>query len=77
MSFISQIDDIAEPAIGHAWRAGDGTVFAVVNLDGHRVGITFNSAADARRLAAVCTEAAGRMDALAAESAPAKEAGNG
>jgi len=59
----------------HTWADKDGTVWSVVDLGA--LDITFDSADDARAVAARCLRAADAMDALPAEGAPAKEAGNG
>jgi hypothetical protein len=66
MSYISSDSDVKEPRFGSVWRADRGVTCATVYLGGTAF-LSFDSPADARALAAVCTEAAEAMDRLAAE----------
>ena len=56
----------------HTWTDKDGTVWSVVDIGA--TDIAFDSANEARAVAARCLKAAEAMDALAAEGAPLKEA---
>ncbi len=69
MSFISHRTPLGEPRLSHVWRTENDGVRASVALNDFAE-IIFRSAADARAVAAACTEAAERMDALAAEGPP-------
>ncbi len=76
MSYVSTDSEIKGPRHGHAWQADDGGIHATVRLGEGSTFLSFDSAADARAVAAACTEAAEALDRLAAE--PAKgEAGDG
>jgi hypothetical protein len=72
---------LKEIAFDTAWRSkGTGTILAIVDLGSRDARLTFDSAADARRVAAECIKAAEAMERLAAEgsAAPAgKDAGDG
>ena len=66
MSYISSDSDLSRPRHQHAWRAEDGTIHATVRLgEGSSSALFFDSAADARAVAAACTEAAEALDRLA------------
>ena len=67
-SSISTDSDISEPRHSHSWRAKDGAIWATVRLGGAT--LCFDSAADARAVAAACTEAAEALDKLAEWSRP-------
>ncbi len=81
MSYISSSPDIGQARFtGHVWRAENGVVHATVELNdatGNRTYLAFDNPADARSLAAACTEAADAMDKFAPEAsaprAPEKE----
>lgn len=62
MSYICTETRISGPRLGHAWRDEHGSLYATVRLGGATV--TFESAADARAVAAACTEAAEALDRL-------------
>ena len=67
MSYISSDADLSGPRLQHAWRA-EGTIHASVRLSERSSStLYFDSAADARAVAAACTEAAEALDRLAAE----------
>ena len=71
MSRISTDADISEPRFAHAWRAESGSIHAAVYLSRRSSStLTFDSAADARALAAECIEAAEALDKLAEGGAP-------
>ncbi len=59
----------------HTWTDEAGTVWSVVDIGA--VGITFDSADEARAVAARCLKAADAMDALATEGPPVKEGTDG
>ena len=63
MSYICTDSNISGPRFGHAWRDEHGGIHATVRL-GQAV-MTFTSAAEARAVAAACTEAAEALDRLA------------
>jgi len=65
MSYISCDSDLSRPHLGYVWRAEDGSVHATVRLSGAT--LFFDSAQDARAVAAACAEAADAHDRLAAE----------
>ena len=67
MSFISIDSKMTESNLRHSWRNEDGTIHATVALG--ESSLYFDSAADARAVAAACTEAAEALDRLAAERA--------
>ncbi len=75
MSYVSVHGNLELSDREHIWTDKDGTVWSIVDLGA--VDIAFDSAGDARAVAARCVKAAEAMDALAAEGAPVKEAGNG
>ena len=64
MSFASIDSDVLNPRFGRAWRDGRA-VHSTVKLGGTT--LYFDSAADARAVAAACTEAAEAHDRLSAE----------
>jgi hypothetical protein len=70
VSYISTEGALSRPRLGHAWRDGHG-IYATVRLDGAT--LCFDGAADARAVAAACTEAAEALEQLAAT----KETGDG
>ena len=59
---------VSAPRHDHVWRDTiDGGIHATVSLNDYRTAsLSFDSAADARAVAAACTEAAEAMDRLAA-----------
>ncbi len=63
MSFISTDSKITESRSRHAWRNDDGSIHTTVALGTST--LYFDSAEDARALAAACTEAAEALDRLA------------
>jgi hypothetical protein len=71
MSYIDAVSVISSPVLGNVWRAEDGGVHATVRLSGAT--LFFDSAQDARDVAAACAKAAEAHDRLAAEGA---ETGN-
>jgi hypothetical protein len=73
VSFASIDTKIAEPRYRRAWRNDDGTIHATVALGEST--LYFDSADDARAVAAACTEAAGALDRLAAEASPPSAGG--
>ena len=68
MSFASIDSDVSDPRFGQAWRDPDGRVHSTVKLGGSS--LYFDSAADARAVAAACTEAAEALDRLAGGGQP-------
>ena len=64
-SYISTDSDIKNPRFGSAWRADRGVICATVYLSPSSPFLSFDSPADARAVAAACTEAAEAMDRLA------------
>lgn len=71
MSYIASDVDISNPCYDHAWRAEGGNIHATVRLSDRLSTLFFDSAADARAVAAACTEAAEALDRLAAEATEA------
>ena len=69
MSYIGADADLSDPRFGNVWRDEiTGAVYGTVRLAaGSTITITFYSPADARAVAAACTETAEAMDRLAAE----------
>ena len=67
MSYISTDSDVEDPRTGPVWRSERGTIHGTVYLRDSHAYITFDSPADARDLAAACTEAAEAMERLEAE----------
>ena len=67
MSYISTDSDVEGPRFGSVWRADHGPICATVRLSpgGASTFLSFDSPADARAVAAACTEAAEAMDRLA------------
>jgi hypothetical protein len=63
MSFASIDSDVSNPRFGHAWRDPDGGLHSAVKLGDST--LYLDSAADARAIAAACTEAAEALDGLA------------
>jgi hypothetical protein len=63
VSYVSTEAGLSRPRLGHAWRDEHG-IYATVRLDGAT--LCFSSAADARAVAAACTEAAEAIEQLAA-----------
>lgn len=70
MSYISTDSNIEDPVSRHAWRADDGTIHATVRLGPGSTFLSFDSAADARAVAAACTEAAEAIDRITDGSQP-------
>jgi hypothetical protein len=79
-SYLSSHTDIADPKFtGHVWRDGEGAINATVDITpkraAHSCWLCFDDPADARAVAAACTEAADAMERLEAEGGtPAPEA---
>jgi len=70
MSAISVRGDVGRPEFDRAWRnEGTGGVLSMVSLAqrGRAAYLTFDSAADARAVAAECIKAAEAMERLEAE----------
>jgi hypothetical protein len=68
VSYISSDADLSGPRHQHAWRAEGGTIHATVRLSENNAStLYFDSAADARAVAAACIEAAEALDRLAEE----------
>ncbi len=66
MSYVSSGVEMGRAHFNHAWRDDVGGVHATVRLtDGIAATLFFDSAADARAVAAACTEAAEAIDRLA------------
>ena len=66
MSYVSSDVEMGQPRHNHAWRDKDGSVHATVRLtDGITATLYFDSAEDARAVAAACIEAAEALDRLA------------
>ena len=67
MSYISTDSEITGPRFGNVWRADRGEICATVRLSpgGASTFLSFDSPADARAVAAACTEAAEAMERLA------------
>lgn len=75
MSYISTDSNISGPRFRRAWRAENGSIYATVYLSEDSAStLFFDSAADARAVAAACTEAAEALDRLAAEGQEAGDA---
>ena len=71
MSSINISADMPEPRFGHAWRSDDGTIHAVIRFqDQTWPYLAFDDPAEARSLAAACTEAAEAMDRLTGGGQP-------
>jgi hypothetical protein len=68
---ISTGSPIGRPSHSHAWRDAEGQAHATVNLCDRALGATlyFDSAQDARDVAAACVQAAEALDRLTAEVA--------
>ena len=71
-SYLSSHADITDPRFtGHVWRDNDGKINATVDIapktGRHSCWLCFGDPADARAVAAACTEAAEAMERLAAE----------
>ena len=65
MTGINMCADMPEPKLGHVWRADDGTIHAVIRFQGQTWPyLAFDAPAEARALAAACTEAAEALDRL-------------
>ena len=81
MSYISTCDDTSDPRPARSWRAEDGTIHGIMRFGDRRWPyLVFDSAAEARAIAAAAIEIAEAMERLETESAalPAKgEGGNG
>jgi hypothetical protein len=66
VSYVSSDVEMGQPRHNHAWRGDGGGVHASVRLtDGIAATLFFDSAEDARAVAAACTEAAEALDRLA------------
>jgi hypothetical protein len=68
MSFVSSDSNLKAPHVRRTWRNDDGTGHTTVELS-PGTALYFDSPADARAVAAACTEAAEALDRLAAEEA--------
>ena len=67
-SYINTTTDLGEPSVIQVWRTDDGDrVCGAVDLGCGQM--VFRSPAHARKLAAVLTDCAAQMEALAAEAA--------
>ena len=75
MSYASVTAKIELTGRTHTWRDSEGVVCSVLDL-GFMTAI-LDSAEEARQVAARCLAIAEAIDAMAAEGAAAKEAGNG
>ena len=65
MSAITARTELREPRFSNAWRNDPtGTIMSIVELGGHDSHLTFDSAADARAVAAECIKAAEAMEQL-------------
>jgi hypothetical protein len=64
MSYLTTDTEVGDPRFGNAWRTDRGTPCASVHL-GKGAYLAFESAGDARAVAAACTEAAEAMERLA------------
>ena len=65
-SYITTLADLGEPSVSQVWRTDDGErVCGAVDLGCGQM--VFRSPAHARKLAAVLTDCAAQMEALAAE----------
>ena len=67
MSYIRTDSDVEDPRTGPVWRSERGTIHGTVYLRVGHAYITFDDPADARGVAAACTESAEAMERLAAE----------
>ena len=63
MSFVSSDSNLKAPHLRRAWRNNDGSPHVTVEL-APSVALYFDSAADARAVAAACTEAAEALDRM-------------
>jgi hypothetical protein len=61
VSYVSTDSGLSRPRPGHVWRDEHG-IYATVRLDGAT--LCFDSAADARAVAAACSEAAEAIERL-------------
>jgi hypothetical protein len=77
VSYISSDADLSGPRAGRAWRADDGSVHVTVRLSEVSTStLFFDSADDARSVAAACTQAAEAWDRVAAETGKDSSDGN-
>jgi len=68
MSAITARTTLRQPKFSNAWRnEGTSTILSIVDLATHDAHLTFDSAADARAVAAECIKAAEAMERLEAE----------
>jgi hypothetical protein len=67
MSAITARTELRPPKFSNAWRHDTTqSILAIVELGGHDAHLTFDSAADARAVAAECIKAAEAMERLEA-----------
>ena len=65
MTTVTARTELGQPGFSNAWRNDEtGSVLAIVNLGERDAYLTFNSAADARAVAAECVRAAEAMEQL-------------
>lgn len=65
MSAITARTELRQPKFSNAWRSEPtGTILSIVDLGNNDAYLTFNSAADARAVAAECIKAAEAMEQL-------------
>ena len=65
MSAITARTELREPRFSNAWRTeGTGAILSIVDLGAKDGYLTFDSAADARAVAAECIKAAEAMEQL-------------
>jgi hypothetical protein len=64
VSYVSTDSEIEGPRFGSVWRADRGVICATVYFGPGVTFLSFDSADDARALAAACTEAAEAMERL-------------
>lgn len=69
MSYLVTNSNLRGPQFHDAWRGTDGGIHATVYLNS-RDALFFDSADDARAVAAACAQAAEAHDRLAAETGP-------
>ena len=68
MSYFAVDAHVGQPKVGHAWRDDAGAIHATVYVsESSSSAFFFDSPADARAMAAKCTEAAEAMEAIEAE----------
>lgn len=65
MSEITARTELRRPKFSNAWRSDpSGVILSIVDLGGNDAHLTFDSAADARAVAAECIKAAEAMERL-------------